>query len=493
MTGRTSSHPRRLRAAAAVVVALVLVGVGCGDDDEPASPTTTTAPTDAATSTTAPTGPGGADVLPTGLDDPLYPDLGAPGIDVQHYDVDLTIDEELAASGTVTLTIEATEDLVQVPIDARSLVVEAVTLDGEDVAFTQEEPELLVRPDAPLVAGTTFDLAVTYADDPEIHPEADRLGPGWIIAEDGSYSYTVNEPEATRDWLPSLDHPSDKATWRFSLTPPEGAVAIANGVPTERPDEGDDGPWVWEVDQPMATYLAQVLVGDWEVLERPTDGDVRRIDALLTDEVDAHEALVDSVDAQLAFLESVFGPYPFPAYGVAVVDQDLGLAIEQQTRSLFSADAASPDVGVHELGHQWFGDSVTPARWSDVWLAESFATYAEWLWAEDQGGPTAREQATDALAQRREDGGPPTDDPTVETLFGFNVYEGGAAVVEALRLEIGDDAFFTLLRRWQADFAGTSATTEDFTALASEVAGRDLDGFFADWLSAAELPDELPA
>lgn len=480
------------RAVGVAAVALVLSAACSGGDDG-----TTTTTTDATTTSSVPPPPTEVlppptEVLPTGLGDPLYPELGAPGMDVQHYEVDLTVDEELAASGTVTLTIEATDELGQVAIDARSLTVEEVTLDGDAVTFVHDEPELLVRPDAAIAAGTTFDLTVAFVDDPDIAPGANEVGPGWIRSDDGSYSFTVNEPEATRDWLPSLDHPSDKATWRFTITPPPGAAAVANGVPVTRPAEGEDGPWVWEVAAPMATYLAQVLVGPWTVTERPSDDGTRRIDALLSDEVDAHDALVASVDPQMAYLRSILGPYPFAAYGVAVVDEELGLAIEQQTRSLFSADAASPDVGVHELAHQWFGDSVTPARWSDVWLAESFATYAEWLWAEDQGGPTTREQAEEALDQRREDGGPPTDAPTAETLFGFNVYEGGAAVVEALRLEVGDDAFFALLTRWLADNAGTSATTDDFTALASEVAGRDLDAFFTAWLSAEELPAELP-
>ena len=465
---RTGRDRRAIRVARGVpwrmarrvaVAALLLLAACSGSDEGPTTPTTTT--TEATTSSVPPP-PSGA--LPTGLGDPLYPELGAPGMDVQHYEVDLTVDEELAASGTVTLTIEATEDLTQVAIDARSLTVEDVTLDGEDVDWVHEEPELLVRPGAAIAAGTTFDVDVAFVDDPDVDPGANEVGPGWIRAEDGAYSFTVDEPEATRDWLPSLDHPSDKATWRFTITPPPGATAVANGVPVTRPAEGEDGPWVWEVAQPMATYLAQVLVGPWAVRERPSDDGTRRIDALLTDEVDAHDALIASVDPQMAYLRSVLGPYPFATYGVAVVDEELGLAIEQQTRSLFSADAASPDVGVHELAHQWFGDSVTPARWSDVWLAESFATYAEWLWAEDQGGPTTGEQAEEALAQRREDGGPPTDAPTAATLFGFNVYEGGAVVVEALRREVGDEAFFALLTRWLADNAGTSVTTEDLTS-----------------------------
>lgn len=431
-----------------------------------------------------------AGALPTGLEDPLYPDLGAPGMDVLHYDVALAVDGDLVASGTVTLTIEATDDLSQIALDARSLTVSRVRLDGEPVPFVQEEPELLIRPPEPVPAASTFDLAVTYVDDPTPDPEADRLGSGWVRSD--GYAFTVDEPEATRGWLPSLDHPSDKATWRFSITPPSGTIAVANGLPVSEPGEDGDGAWVWEVDQPMATYLVQVLVGDWVVVEAPSVDGIRRISALLEEAVDDHDALLDGIDEQMAFLSGVFGPYPFSSYGVAVVDEEIGLALEQQTRSLFGPDTADPSVAVHELAHQWYGDAVTPARWSDVWLAESFATYAQWLWEEEQGGDTVAALAAEALVTRRADGGPPTDDPTVDTLFGFNVYEGGGAVVHALRREIGDVAFFTLLPRWIAENDGTSRTTEDFEAFASVVAGRDLADFFTTWVSASELPATFP-
>lgn len=364
------------------------------------------------------------------------------------------------------------------------------TVDGEDVEFRLDEPELLVTPNEVIPAGAAFDLAVTYVDDPVIRPQADQLGPGWIRAE--GYAYTLSEPEAGRDWLPSLDHPSDKATWRFTITPPPGAIAVANGVPTSRPTDGDGGPWVWEVTDPMATYLVQVLVGDFKLVEATSSSGVELISAVLRKEAEDHQGFIDEIDAQLAFFEATFGPYPFDSYGVAVIDEERGLAIEHQTRSLFAADALSPDVAAHELAHQWFGDAVTPARWGDNWLAESFASYGEWLWSDQAGERTLDEAAEEALAHRRQEGGPATADPTVDELFGFNVYDGGALVVHALRLEVGDDAFFTLLRRWIDDNAGTSQRTDAFTDLASEVAGRDLTIFFDAWLHAEDLPASLP-
>jgi len=480
-----SRRDRTRRIAIALVAVLAAASCSGAEDERDATATTERQ------TTTDRDRDGGTQVepLPTGLGDPLYPDLGAPGIDVEHYDVELDVDEDFVASGTVTLTIKATEDLAQVALDATALDVEEVTIDGEEVEFEVDDPELLVQPEDPIDEGTSFDVAVSYVDDPEIRESADKLGPGWIQAD--GYSYTLNEPEATRDWLPSLDHPSDKATWRFAITPPPGSIAIANGVSVSRPAEGEDGPWEWEMEDPMATYLVQVLVGDWVLIETTAPSGVQLSSAVLAGEEEERRPFVDEVDDQLAFFEAQFGPFPFDVYGVAVIDEEIGLAIEQQGRSLFSADAVASSVAAHELAHQWFGDAVTPDRWRDIWLAESFASYGEWLWEESKGGDTVDASAVEALVER-DDEGPPTDDPTVEELFGFNVYEGGAVVVHALRREIGDEAFFGLLRRWITEYAGTSRRTEDFTALAADVAGRDLSEFFATWLEATDLPDALP-
>lgn len=493
MSHRT--HVRRRARPVAVLTALALLagGAACASDD--ASP-----PGESGTTTTSPatTPPAGADdpTEPppgeaTGLGDPLFPELGAPGIDVQHYDVDLEIGEDLLAAGTVTLTIAATDDLEVVALDARSLEVEEVTLDGEPVPHALEDPELLVTPPAPIEEGSTFELAVTYADDgvPVEHPG--KLGPGWVV-EDG-FSFTVNQPEATRDWLPSNDHPSDKATWRFSITPPEGMVAVANGIGTERPGDDEGGPWVWEMDDPMATYLVQVVVGDLVLEERTTPEGLRISHVVPRGHEDDLAGFLATVEEQMAFFEDTFGPYPFAVHGAAVVPAELGLALEQQGRSIYGLDSATPEVAAHELAHQWFGNSVSPITWGDLWISESLASYGEWLWSADALGDDLDERAATSLAQRPVLGGPPTADPTLEELFGFNVYDGGAAVVHVLRLEIGDDAFFTLLRRWAAENAGTSRGTEDLLALAEEVAGRDLDKWAATWLFAEDVPTELPS
>jgi aminopeptidase N len=206
----------------------------------------------------------------------------------------------------------------------------------------------------------------------------------------------------------------------------------------------------------------------------------------------------DRTAAQLAYFEGLFGPYPFEAYGLAFTDSDPGLAIETLGRSMFSRADFPGDVSErtemfqsHELAHQWFGDAVTPTSWADLWLSESFATYGQWLWL-DHTGRLDLEQTADAALAARQASGEATGRPSRPDLFGFERYDGGAVVLHALRKEVGDDAFFTILRRWVADNAGTSRTSADFIALATQVAGHDLGGFFRTWLYSPRPPSRFP-
>jgi hypothetical protein len=203
----------------------------------------------------------------------------------------------------------------------------------------------------------------------------------------------------------------------------------------------------------------------------------------------------------IRFLASNFGPYPFSAAGGIVVDQDdLGFALETQTRpiyaNVFFSDQISGDsVVVHEVTHQWFGDNLAVRRWQNIWLNEGFATYGEWLWSEHEGRATAQ-QLFDAYSSIPADSGfwgLTIGDPGPDNLFAGPVYDRGALTLHALRTTVGDKAFFTILKRWAKEHAGGNVTTPQFTALAESVSGKDLDAFFQTWLYTPEKPASLGA
>jgi hypothetical protein len=204
----------------------------------------------------------------------------------------------------------------------------------------------------------------------------------------------------------------------------------------------------------------------------------------------------------IAFLSESFGPYPFSAAGGIVDDTDeLSFALENQTRpvyakTFFSSAESGDSVVVHELAHQWFGDSLALERWQHIWLNEGFATYAEWLWSEREGLGTAQE-IFDSLAAI------PADDPfwalTIgdpgpEQLLDGPVYDRGAMTLHALRVLVGDEIFFSILRRWAQSRAGDNVTTPEFIRLAERISGQDLGAFFQTWLfTPAKPPGIEPA
>ena len=191
-------------------------------------------------------------------------------------------------------------------------------------------------------------------------------------------------------------------------------------------------------------------------------------------------------------LAEVFGPYPFEVYGVLVVDEELGFALETQTLTIIGSDIASlrreaDIVLLHELSHQWFGNSVSLAGWNDIWLNEGFATYAEWIYSERIGGQSAAELARRAGQIGGELNLPPGD-PGSDELFPTSVYLRGGMTLQALREDVGDDAFFEILRTWAEEHAGATGSTEQFIALAEQVSGHDLAALFDEWLYSNTLP-----
>jgi aminopeptidase N len=462
---------------------------------EPAPSTTAASDTTERTSTAA----GDPSQPSLGVGDRLYPELGSADLDVQSYDVDLRYDASTARiDATVTIATRVSRPLDVIALDARQLTVDAVTVDGATASFRQTPSELLVDAPAQVAPGPVVAIAVTYHDDQHGAVE-DELGAGWYPTATGSY--VLDEPDGARNWLPSNDTPADKATWRFAITVPAGISAVANGELVEQRPAPGGTTWVWEERAPMATYQVQLLTGAYTVVDggaAGATGTVELSNVAPSADVARVQPYFDRTAEQLAYFEGLFGSYPFDGYGLAITDSAPGLAMETLGRSMFSGGDFPGQVSErtemfqsHELAHQWFGDAVTPAAWEDLWLNESFATYAQWLWLDHTGRIDLGRTAVAALAARQAPG-EPTAAPTRRGLFGFERYDGGAIVLHALRGEVGDDAFFTILRRWVADNAGTSRATADFIALASAVAGRDLGPFFQTWLYAPSLPATFP-
>src|SRR5262245_50112054 len=419
-----------------------------------------------------------------GLEDPMFPNAGNGGYDVQHYD--LTLDytpstNQIAA--TAVISARATQDLSSFNLDLRGFSISRLLVDGRAATFSRDGgQELTVTPRPPgILSGTSFTVTIDYAGTPAVVTDPDGSIEGWVPTDDGAF--VVNEPQGSPAWYPCNDNPLDKATFGFRVTVPAGLTALANGVLVSSATSGGKTTWVWRETDPMSTYLATATLGKFTLTTSSVDGIPSYV--AVDPQLAQGQVLSKPPDAG-RFYASIYGPYPFNAVG-AIVDSAkfVGYSLETQTKPNF---AAVPDEAtlVHELSHMWFGDSVTLATWPDIWLQEGFATWSEWIWSERQGNKSAAQYFKQLYSTPAKDtafwGPAVADFFDASLLFNGTVYNRGGMTLQALREKIGDLAFFQLIRDWATQNRYGNVTTAQFIDAAEQKSGMDLTAFFDAWI-----------
>ncbi len=434
-----------------------------------------------------------------GIGDPYFPLDGNGGIDVLSYDVHDRYDFASGRlSGWTDLRLRGTASVSSFNLDFL-LPVDTVLVGGKRVGFGQERHELVIR--QPLSPGQVLDVRIRYAGVPSRYAYAGErnwlAGPTEVVA--------MNQPHMAPWWFPANDHPRDRARIRISITVPKAFKVIANGQRVRRQVRGALATTTWRAAEPMAPYLAFFAAGRFQVDSGTRAGLPWLVAASrsLPTQVRRRAMTLLRRSAEItAWLADQVGPYPFSTVGGLATSLEPGFALENQTRPTYSPGSLNVPTVVHELAHQWFGDSVTVESWSDIWLNEGAATFFEWRWAETHGDISAaarlREQyaglaAGDFFWAHRLADPCPTGRRCVGSIFAPSVYERGAMTFQALRNRVGETDFWTLLRRWAADRAGGTGSTAQFQALAEEVSGEDRDGFFGAWLHSPTKPADTVA
>ncbi|MGX1880866.1 M1 family metallopeptidase [Streptomyces sp. NPDC055287] len=430
-----------------------------------------------------------------GIGDTYYPASGNGGYDVSHYDLRLKYQPTTdLLEGTATILATTKQKLSRFNLDF-GLGVSEVRVDGKKAKFVKEgDQELVVTPVAPLEKGRAVSVVVRYAG----KPSQLKIGgyTAWHRTPDGGVA--AQEPDSAVWWFPSNDHPLDKATYDVSVLVPDGTQAISNGVLQSQSSRLGWTRYNWRSNKPQASYLTTLAVGKFDITTDRTADGLPVLNAYskdLGDHAGAARASIERTTEVAEYLTEVFGPYPYNALGGYVPNVTSGYALETQTRPFYSprqfANGSNVSVVVHELAHQWYGDSVSVKGWKDIWINEGFARYSQWLWSEKEGEGTAQELADYAYETRAADDPFWTvepGDPGPDNQFHIAVYDRGALAVQALRNEVGDEDFFTILKGWPAKFAHGNASVADFVKYAEGVSGKPLAGLFDTWLYQPSKP-----
>ncbi|MCD2497253.1 MULTISPECIES: M1 family metallopeptidase [Microbacterium] len=423
--------------------------------------------------------------------DDYTPHSGDAALEVSSYDLDLDYKPSTnRLTGTAVIRGSFRQVTRTMSLDLVGLAVSKVKVAGDARAtFTQSDRKVKISLSTECERGEQFEITISYGGSPR--PRRTRWGAlGWEELEDGVL--VASQPTGAATWFPCNDVPRDKARHTLVLTT-DPLYTVATGAPATRRQAKGRSVWTFTPAAPMATYLSTVQIGRYartDVRLGSTTGTIL-YPPLLQERVSRDFA---DLDAMMRTYETLFGPYPFERYTVVVTPDDLEIPLEAQAMGIFGANHIDGNGGLerliaHELAHQWFGNSVGLAQWRDIWLNEGFACYAEWIWSEASAGPTAHRKALAHYARMlTESQDLVVSDPGPDAMFDDRVYKRGALALHAVRVAVGDDAFFAILRAWTRRFAHATATTPDFIALAERVSGVALAELLHPWLDRPELP-----
>ena len=420
----------------------------------------------------------------------------------KHYAVSITLNDQLSeiVSATARIDVSILKPTMLIDLDFGELTIDSVTLDAKPVSITHKDGVLRIDLPQRATAGAQLTLSVQYHGKPKdgLVLTADKDGNPSAIGD--------NWPNRVHHWIPTLDHPSAKATVTFNITAPARDEVVANGkLDHVETTAGGTKTWTYSEGVPIPPYCMIIGVGQFarfapaERTATPLSYYVPHGDAPFV--MKGFAPAIPSV----AFFSETIAPYPYEKLALIVGATRFG-GMENSSAIVFASTLftqrasvkmsktfgipiGTTDVIAHEIAHQWFGDSVTESTWADLWLSEGFATYFAGLFLQRYESEEAfqaymRDAAERAIGYERTTRTPIFDRDTEDLmkLLNANNYQKGAWVLHMLRSRLGDDAFFRGLRGYYREHANGVASTEDLRIALEKSSRSDLRPFFARWV-----------
>ncbi|HEV7764610.1 MAG TPA: M1 family metallopeptidase [Thermoanaerobaculia bacterium] len=417
---------------------------------------------------------------------PLFAQNAA--VDVLHYRVDITLprlgDEIHATTELTVRPIASTLESLQ--LDFAGLTIDSVRVEGKPATFERAGDRLTLL--AQRTTNEPFRVEVRYHGSPKdgLLLQANKHGDPSVFAD--------NWPNRARFWIPSVDHPSDKATVEFIVTSPAAYTVIANGTLLETKTLADGVKRThWSESTPIPVHCMVIGATEFAVVPAGANGVTRVAYWLYPRDRENGIRQFGRVAEMLAYFDATIGAYPYDK--LALVESSTKFGGMENASAIFldekriNGEGSLEGLAAHEVAHQWFGDSVTQRQWHDVWLSEGFATYFCNLFFEHADGRAAflermRVDRSDYLNAQRKQPRAIHDLSIVELpkLLGPFTYEKGAWVLHMLRGIMGDRAFFAAVRDYYSAYRDRNAATGELRVIMERHAGQPLDWFFQQWI-----------
>jgi aminopeptidase N len=435
------------------------------------------------------------------IGDAYLPTLGNIGYDVQQYSIDMLFSDKIdAITATVTIsTLVTLDNLGRFSLDFAGYQVDGVQAGDQYVAYYRSPDKLYIDLPKALSTGNKLVMTVSYHGSLETYtsPNMPVSALGLRTFPGNNLTYAFAEPNGAHAWFPCNDHPLDKAAYRFKLTVPKGLTAVANGTLLQTIPSDNQVTFIWSESSPMASYLATVVVGNYQRIDAAPVGDVQVRHYVIQGDFDYSDQLRYTQD-MLEYYSNLIDPYPFSEFGFIIIrtnENEPSFAEESQTIVMvdrgYLLDTQGVGVLAHELVHQWFGDDVSVANWNEVWLKEGMANYLMVMWLDDRDFVSLSElmaELENVLVTHASELNYPLNQPPTNHMYGANSYDKGAWVFHMLRQEIGDENFTRFLQAYYQRYAGSTASTAELQKVAEEVSGTDLGIFFQQWVYGAGIP-----
>ncbi len=423
------------------------------------------------------------------------------------YKVAITLNEKLTeiSSARADITILCLKDsLSQIDLDFGELPLDSVAVNNRNTLYTRSAGLISIKLSQRVSQGTSLLVSVSYHGKPTdgLILTLDKAGKPSAVGD--------NWPNRTHHWVPCLDHPSAKATVTFSITVPTHDLVVANGkLDRVENSSSTTRTWTYTESVPIPPYCMIIAVGDFALLEPPAETTSLAYYVPQTESAYAMQGF-SPASSSLKFFSQTVAPYPYEKLALIIGATRFGgmenssaivfatslFDVRAQAQSnVFKIREGLRDTIAHEIAHQWFGDSVTEATWSDLWLSEGFADYFAGLFIQRYEGEADFQRymknEADVYFNYEKNTRTPIHDANTEDLFKLlnaNNYQKGAWVLHMLRSELGDAQFFQGIRIYYDTHKNATATSEDLRDAFEKASGRDLKDFFARWIYGAGHP-----